>query len=279
MRLQLTRIAVLVAGAALAVALGGCGGTDESLPLRTISFQGTSKGVFKARSADMRRAAQLGLDAINSDTKGSRLKLVDGPDRNALVMIDALTSRPVAGDDQLTVFLVPPFDRRVSAPPRLQEIPPQIWLFPPLALGESAARSYVASGVTGATGVVADSAVDAGTPSGQYVTPGLSADNYPPAGTEFFEKFEEKYGRAPDRFAIYAYEAIGLTVDALTRLEKSGEPVTQQSLTRSAFSIRDRFSPVGHYDVLPSGQTTLYVFQARGKGAPPGDAALIEALR
>lgn len=279
MRLQLTRIAALMAGAALAVGLTGCGGTDESLPLRTISFQGTSKGVLKARSADMRRAAQLGLDAINADTKGSRLKLVDGPDRNALVMIDALTSRPVAGEDQLTIFLVPPFDRRVSAPPVLQELPAQLWLLPPLALGEAATRSYAASGVTGATGAVADSSVDAGTPNGQYVTPGLSADNYPPAGREFFEKFEEKYGRAPDRFAIYAYEAIGLTVDALTRLEESGEPVTQKSFAESALSIRDRFSPVGHYDVLPSGQTTLYVFQARGKDAPLGDAALIEALR
>lgn len=221
----------------------------------------------------------MGLDAINSDTKGSRLKLVDGPDRNALVMIDALSSRPVAGKDQLTIYLVPPFDRRVSAPPRLQELPAQIWLFPPLALVESATRSYAASGVTGSTGAVADSAVDAGTPHGQYVTPGLSADNYPPAGTEFFEKFEDKYGRAPDRFAIYAYEAIGLTVDALARLEEAGEPVTQESLAESAMSVRDRFSPIGHYDVLPSGQTTLYVFEARGKGAPTGDAALIEALR
>jgi hypothetical protein len=227
----------------------------------------------------MRRAAQMGLDAINGDTTGSRLKLVDGPDRSALVMIDALTTRPVAGGDQLTIFLVPPFERRVSAPPPDYELPAQIWLFPPLALGKAATRSYAASGVTGAAGAVADSAVDAGTPRGQYVTPGLSADNYPPSGTEFFEKFEERYGRAPDRFAIFAYEAVGLTVDALTRLEEAGEPVTQESLAESAMSIRDRFSPVGHYDVLPSGQTTLYVFQARGKGAPQGDAALIEALR
>ncbi|MGH2959473.1 MAG: hypothetical protein ACRDKE_07690 [Solirubrobacterales bacterium] len=279
MRLQLTTIAALAASTALAAGLAGCGGSDESLPVRTISFQGASKGLLKSRADDMRRAAQLGLEATNSNTKGSRLKLVDGPDRNALAMVDALSSRPVAGEEQLTIYLVPPFRRSVAAPPQGSSPPLQIWLLPPLALGEAAKRSYAASGITGAAGAVAVSSVDPGTPAGQYVTPGLSAENYPPAGEAFFEKFEDKYGREPDPYAIYAYEAIGLTVDALTRLEEAGEPFTQKSIAESALSIRDRYSPVGHYDVLPSGQTTLYLFQARGKSAPSGDAALIEALR
>ena len=132
---------------------------------------------------------------------------------------------------------------------------------------------------TGATDSVVDTPLISGAPRRKYVTPALSADNYPPAGREFYEKFENKYGRAPDRYAIYGYEAVGLIVDAITRLEKAGAPVTHTSVAKSALAIRDRLSPVGHYDVLPSGQTTLFVFQARGKGAPPGQAALVEALR
>lgn len=277
MRLQLTRIAALAAGAALAVGLAGCGGSNDDLPMRSISFQGPTSGPLKQRVSDMRSAAGLALEAIDGDTKASRLRIVDGPDPEAIATIDALARVPISGKDQLSISLTPPIARGTK---RQQRPSPKIWLLPPDALGVAAKSSYMAPGAEGATKAVSDSPLRAGTPSGQYVTAGLSADNYPPAGTEFFEKFSDAYdGTAPDRFAIYGYEAVGLIVDAVTRLERAGSPITQSSVAESALSIRDRFSPVGHYDVLPSGQTTLYVFQARGKGAPKGDAALIEALR
>lgn len=225
----------------------------------------------------MRNAAGLALDAINNDTKGSRLQIVDGPDPKAIATIDALARVPVSGTNQLTITLKPPIARETG---RQRRPSPQIWLLPPDALGMAARSSYVASGAQGSNEAAFDSPLRAGTPSGQYVTAGLSAENYPPAGTEFFEKFNDAfYGTTPDRYAIYGYEAVGLIVDALTRLEEAGTPVTRSSVAESALSIRNRFSPVGHYDVLPSGQTTLYLFQAKGKGAPTGDAALIEALR
>jgi ABC-type branched-subunit amino acid transport system substrate-binding protein len=148
-----------------------------------------------------------------------------------------------------------------------------------MSLAESARASYVASGATAATDSVVDSPLKAGTPRVKYVTPALAANNFPPAGRKFYEKFEKKYGREPDRYAIYAYEAVGLIVDALSRLEDAGTPVTQASLAKSALAIRDRYSPVGHYDVLPSGHTTMNVFRVGGAGAPPGAAALIEAQR
>ncbi|MBI2691412.1 MAG: hypothetical protein HYX29_05665 [Solirubrobacterales bacterium] len=278
MRLQLTTIAALVASTALTTGLAGCGGSNDDLPVRTISFQGPTSGPLKQRASDMRKAAELAVGAIDGDTKGSRLKIVDGPDPNAIATIDALASVPISGKNQLSIALTPPIARET----RLQRrpAPPRIWLLPPDALGTAAKSSYMASGVEGATKAASDSPLRAGTPSGQYVTPGLSADNYPPSGTEFFKKFNDAYnGTTPDRYAIYGYEAVGLIVDALTRLEEGGTPVTQSSVAETALAIRDRFSPVGRYDVLPSGQTTLYVFQARGRGAPPGDAALIEALR
>lgn len=276
MPLQLARIAALVAASALTAGLTGCGGTDESLPLRTISIQGPISGPLKPRAADIRRAAELELEAINNDTSGSRLQLVEAPNPQALATIDALARVAISGPDQLTISLIPPLQRETKASRRPS---PQIWLLPPKRLSEAARNSYAASGAAGAGGSSTDSPLSPGTPTGQYVTPALAAQNYPTAGSEFFEKFEKKYGRAPDRYAIYGYEAVGLIVDALTRLEKTRAVVTPAALTQSALAIRNRFSPVGHYDVLPSGQTTLYVFQARGKAAPPGQAALIEALR
>lgn len=277
MRLQLKTIAALAAGAALVAGLAGCGGSNENLPVRKISFQGPASGALKQRVLSMRDAAGLALEAIDGDTAGSRLEIVDGPDPEAIATIDALARVPVSGKKQLTITLTPPLARETR---RQRRPSPQIWLLPPDALGMAAKSSYMASGFDGAIEAVSDSPLRAGTPSGQYVTAGLSAENYPPAGTEFFKKYNEAfYGSAPDRFAIYGYEAVGLIVDALTRLEEAGAPITQSSVAESALSIRDRFSPVGHYDVLPSGQTTLYVFQVRGKGAPPGDAALVEALR
>jgi hypothetical protein len=111
------------------------------------------------------------------------------------------------------------------------------------------------------------------------VTPGLTADSYPPAGERFFETFKKEFGHEPDRFAIYAYEATGLILDAIERVEKSGKAAEPAAVTAQAFKIKNRFGPVGHYDVLPSGRTTLYIFQARGGEAPLGPASLIEAQR
>ncbi|MGB1582741.1 MAG: hypothetical protein ACPHCI_03025 [Solirubrobacterales bacterium] len=127
--------------------------------------------------------------------------------------------------------------------------------------------------------VVADNPMIEGVPTQTYVTPALTMDNYPPAGRRFFAAFEEEYDRPPDRFAIFAYEAVGLIVDAIQRLEEEDKPITPRAVRESAFSIDDRFSPVGHYDVLNSGRTTLYLFQVRGADAPPDDAALIEVRR
>ncbi|MBJ7353422.1 MAG: hypothetical protein JHC98_01225 [Thermoleophilaceae bacterium] len=275
MRLKLARIAAVAVAAALAAGLAGCGGSDESLPLRQISIQGPTSGPLAPRVADIRRAASLELEAINGDTNGSRLKLVDEPSGNSIATIDALADASLSAPGELVVSLNPPLLRSTRPARGTREIS----LLPPVGLADAAHESYAASGASGATNSVVDTPLISGTPRRTYVTPALSSDNYPPAGRDFFEKFERKYGRAPDRYAIYGYEAVGLIVDAITRLEKAGDAVTQASVAKSALAIRNRFSPVGHYDVLPSGQTTLYVFQARGRGAPPGQAALIEALR
>ncbi len=127
--------------------------------------------------------------------------------------------------------------------------------------------------------VVADNPQIGGVPTHKYVSPALARDNYPPAGQRFFSAFEEEYDRIPDRFAIFAYEAVGLIVDAIQRLEEEEEKITPRAVRQAAFSIDDRFGPIGHYDVLDGGRTTLYQFPVRGNDAPPDDAALIEVRR
>lgn len=115
---------------------------------------------------------------------------------------------------------------------------------------------------------------------GTLVTPALPPAGYPPNGEKFHEWFEDAYGRKPDRWAIWAYEAVGLAMNAITDAgEAIGETgsagatgstaadgagaVTRQSTRAAAFALSNRFGPVGHYDVLPDGQTTLYTFAIR----------------
>ncbi|MBK5230050.1 MAG: hypothetical protein JJE27_02645 [Thermoleophilia bacterium] len=97
----------------------------------------------------------------------------------------------------------------------------------------------------------------------QLVTPALAARDYPRSGKRFPKAFNDAYGRNPDRFAIYGYEAMGLALNAIVDAGKAGQPVTRSATSQAAFTIRDRFGPTGHYDVLPDGQTTLYTFGIR----------------
>lgn len=281
-------IAAIAAGVAAVVAAAGCSAGPAGKPEFTIGFQAPAGGPLKMRTADMRRAAELELDAIHNHTKTARLRLSPGADPKAIATIGALTGTIQATPDQLIVNLTPPLRRNGEAPgagQRDRGLPPEIWLLPPDQLARSATQNYRESGATAAVGARTDSPLRAGTPRGLYVTSGLSQHSYPPAGSAFFKKFVKQYGRAPDRYAIYGYEAIGLIVDAIHRVEAAGQPISQQSVAAAALAIRNRFGPAGHYDILPSGQSTLYIFEVRdGTGsnitaAPTGPAALIEALR
>lgn len=127
--------------------------------------------------------------------------------------------------------------------------------------------------------IVADNPLNPGVPAETFVTPARSKANYSPIGRGFFDAFESRYGRVPDRFAIFAFEAVGLVVDAVQRLEERDLSVDAVSVREEAFSIRGRYGPAGFYDVLPNGRTTQYIFQVRGTDAPAEDAALIEVRR
>lgn len=312
-------IGLLLCMALLAVLAAGCGASETPKSDFTIAIAAPTSGPLGDRGQDMIDAARLALEVIDSDTETTRLTLdvANRAKPGALAAISALA--PIAADGALTIDLSSPpeaveLEDRIWLLPSAESNGTAIGQFAAAAMprsldpvvGDSEFDGAVKRGVqavvesaglsTGAAAlpvaglgyagamaddrlIVADNPMTAGVPEYTYVTPALSEENYPPAGKRFFDSFIEEYGRAPDRFAIYAYEAVGLVVDAINRLEDAGEPVSPSNVQRSAFSIKNRFSPVGHYDVLPNGTTTLFVFQACGKDAPPPESALIEVRR
>jgi hypothetical protein len=257
----------------LALALAGCGEKDDR-PVLKIGFLGIEESSLKDRIADMQSAAEMAVENTGADTKDHRLQLTTQPGRDSIAQIVAPTPPEAAivdfEDDSLLVRIDPAPTRPATG---------TISLLPSTAMGIGARRQYIASGLPRSRRVALDRPDIPGTPSSTYVTPALSADAYPPAGQRFFRQFVDEQGHAPDRYAIFAYEAVSLIVDAIQQVEESGRQVSPERVEQQALAIRDRFGPIGHYDVLADGSITQYIFQARGEPSPPPEAALIETRR
>lgn len=303
----------------LVLSATGCGGEDAPATKYEIAIAAPTSGSLAPRGRDMLDAAKLALDSIDGKTGTVSLSIAPTRKASSNTLASIAALNPIDSGGTLTIDLSPPtgfegFENRIWLLPSAESNGEAVAQFAAASAprtvdavgGDSAFDDAVKRGVetvversglnsgsspdsigrldyAGATTedrlVVADNPAVPGVPQFTYVSPALSRDNYPPAGVRFFDAFNKEYGRVPDRFAIFAYEAVGLVIDAIRRLEDDDEAVTPDSVQRSAFEIKDRFSPIGHYDVLPSGATTLYVFQARGKDAPPPESALIEVRR
>jgi branched-chain amino acid transport system substrate-binding protein len=77
----------------------------------------------------------------------------------------------------------------------------------------------------------------------------------PPDGRRFAADYRERYGREPDRYAAYGYEAMALVLDAIDRAGASGED--RRAVIEAALETRDRDSVVGTYSIDFAGDTTL----------------------
>lgn len=96
---------------------------------------------------------------------------------------------------------------------------------------------------------------------GLFVAPWLAVDEYGLSGKNFFKSFEQRYGRRPDPYAIYAYDAMGLILEAIKRVQdETGRPPTREQLIESAWETRSRVGPAGRYDILRNGNSTLNLF-------------------
>ena len=99
-----------------------------------------------------------------------------------------------------------------------------------------------------------------------YITnPTLDPKLYPPAAQDFFAKFKQKYGKDPEPYAIYGYEAMKV---ALLASQNAGDKGTdRQAVIDAFFKIKDRDSVLGKYSIDENGDTTLSDYGAdRVKG-------------
>ena len=89
-----------------------------------------------------------------------------------------------------------------------------------------------------------------------YLTnPTLDPKLYPPAAQDFFKKYKAKYGKNPEPYAIYGYEAMQ---DALLSIQNAGDKGNDKSaVIDQFFQIKDRDSVLGKYSIDENGDTTL----------------------
>jgi branched-chain amino acid transport system substrate-binding protein len=93
-----------------------------------------------------------------------------------------------------------------------------------------------------------------------FVTaPTLDPKFYPESAQKFFQNFKSKYGKDPEPYAIYGYEAMNLALQAIEDAgDKAGSDAAgRQAIVDAAFAIKGRESVLGTYDIDENGDTTL----------------------
>ena len=82
----------------------------------------------------------------------------------------------------------------------------------------------------------------------------LDPESYPPEGQEFFEQYKSEYGvKNVDVYALYAYEATNLILDAIERAGTSD----RAEVLKALFDTKDRQSVLGTYSIDENGDTTI----------------------
>ena len=85
--------------------------------------------------------------------------------------------------------------------------------------------------------------------------PTLDPKFYPPSAQNFFDGVQAKYGKDPEPYAIYGYEAMSLTLEAIEAAGDKGND--RQAVVDEFFKIKGRESMLETYDIDENGDTTL----------------------
>jgi branched-chain amino acid transport system substrate-binding protein len=85
--------------------------------------------------------------------------------------------------------------------------------------------------------------------------PTLDPKLYPPAAQDFFKTYKAKFGKAPEPYAIYGYEAMQVALLAIQNAGDKGND--RQAVIDQFFKIKDRDSVLGKYSIDQNGDTTL----------------------
>ena len=89
-----------------------------------------------------------------------------------------------------------------------------------------------------------------------YITnPTLDPKLYPPAAQDFFKTYKAKYGKEPEPYSIYGYEAMSVALQAIQNAGDKGND--SQAVIDEFFKIKDRDSVLGKYSIDENGDTTL----------------------
>jgi branched-chain amino acid transport system substrate-binding protein len=89
-----------------------------------------------------------------------------------------------------------------------------------------------------------------------YITaPTLDPKEYPPAAQAFYKEFKAKYGKDPEPYAIYGYEAMAVTLEAIKTAGGKGND--RQAVVDAFFKTKGRQSVLGTYSIDENGDTTL----------------------
>jgi branched-chain amino acid transport system substrate-binding protein len=85
--------------------------------------------------------------------------------------------------------------------------------------------------------------------------PTLDPKLYPPAAQDFFKEYKAKYGKNPEPYAIYGYEAMSAVLEAIKAAGDKGND--RQAVIDAFFNIKNRDSVLGTYSIDENGDTTL----------------------
>jgi branched-chain amino acid transport system substrate-binding protein len=85
----------------------------------------------------------------------------------------------------------------------------------------------------------------------------LPPGEYGAEGQKFFKDYAAEYGdKSPDPYAIYGFESMSLTLDAIKRAAADGK-VDKAAVIDQLFATKDRSSVLGSYSIDENGDTTL----------------------
>jgi branched-chain amino acid transport system substrate-binding protein len=117
---------------------------------------------------------------------------------------------------------------------------PQIKMFGPDGVAESAFSSKIGSDIEKRTWIT---------------NPTLDPKLYPASAQQFFQKFKAKYGKDPEPYAIYGYEAMSVVLNAIKAAGDKGND--RAEVVKAFFNTKGRDSVLGKYDIDENGDTTL----------------------
>jgi branched-chain amino acid transport system substrate-binding protein len=86
----------------------------------------------------------------------------------------------------------------------------------------------------------------------------IDPKDYPPEGQKFFKDFQAKYGKKPEPYAIYGYEAMALLLDSMKRA--GADCNNRQKVIDQVFQTKNRKSLLGTYNIDKDGDTTINDF-------------------